>query len=110
MGYHLNEFDFHFDNIANVFCVLGNDLRVCPKDNGKQCCSQRMEDRFAVLARGDFDEAMSSKVGEMKSLFNEQAKAFDGRLFAKKNVQSVKRVWIKTESENSAKRNSFGMC
>lgn len=82
MGCHLDEFDFQFSNIANLFCVLGNDLRVCPKDNGKQCCSQRMEDRFAVLSRGDFDEAVSSKVDEIKVLFNEQAKTFDGKFFA----------------------------
>ena len=41
-----------------------------------------MEDRFAVLSRGDFDEAVLSKVDEIKDLFNEQAKTFDGKLFA----------------------------
>ncbi|PFX26800.1 Glypican-1 [Stylophora pistillata] len=65
------------DSDVPQWAVRGDDLRVCPKDNGKQCCSQQMEDRFAVLASDDFDKAVSSKVSELKRQFHLQEKAFD---------------------------------
>lgn len=68
-----------------------------------------MEDRFAGLARGDFDEAVMEKVGKIKGLFNEQAKIFDGKVLDI-NVQSVKNVRIKLLSEKTANGHSFGMC
>ena len=79
------KFDFNSDNIPNTFLsTVGDDLRVCPKDNGKQCCSQRMEVRFGSLAGNDFDKSASSKVKEIRGLFNDQAKTFDGEQFSTK--------------------------
>lgn len=102
MGCHLEKFDFRSNNIANTFLsfAAGVDLRVCPKDSGKQCCSQRMEDRFAVLASGDFDKAVSSKVGEVRALFNEQAKTFDGELILDKMYKVLKECGLSLPAKN----------
>lgn len=102
MGCHLEKFDFRSNNIANTFLsfAVGVDLRVCPKDSGKQCCSQRMEDRFAVLASGDFDKAVSSKVGEVRALFNEQAKTFDGELILDKMYKVLKECGLSLPVKN----------
>ena len=86
--------------LLSLFCFLGNDLLICPKDNGKQCCSRRMEDRFASFARGDFDQAVSKKVEELGNLFGVQAKIFDGKLFAVKCTK-CERVWIKFATEKT---------
>lgn len=81
MGCILDGFGFRSYNIANLLYVLGSDLRVCPKNSGNQCCSQRMEDRFTIWSRADFDEAVPSRIGKLKDIFDEQAKIFDGKLF-----------------------------
>lgn len=77
--------------------VDGNNLRVCPKDNGKQCCSQQMEDRFTILSRGDFNKAVSSKVVKLRAVLNEQAKTFDDyfRGLIKKSQQDLDTMFQK---------------
>ena len=51
-----------------------------------------MEERFAVLATTDFNKAVSEEVGAIKALFNEQAKAFDGKIFSRAKMHSVLRA------------------
>lgn len=95
------------DSDVPQWAVRGDDLRVCPKDNGKQCCSQQMEDRFAVLASDDFDKAVSSKVSELKRQFHLQEKAFDAhfRSLIRNSHQSLddyfKKVYLHYYSQNS---------
>lgn len=95
------------DSDVPQWAVKGDNLRVCPKDNGKQCCSQQMEDRFATLASEDFDKAISSKVGDLRKQFQRQEKAFDAhfQLLIKNSHQSLddyfKKVYLHYYSENS---------
>lgn len=88
MGYNLDDFGFCSYNIANLLYVLGSDLRVCPKNSGKQCCSQRMEDRFTIWSKSDFSEAVPSKIEKLKDVFDDQAKIFDGKRFPLKSLKS----------------------
>lgn len=95
------------DSDVPQWAVKGDDLRVCPKDNGKQCCSQQMEDRFAVFASEDFDKAVSSKVSEMRRQFHLQEKAFNAHFqsLIKESHESLdayfKKVYVHYYSQNS---------
>lgn len=87
--------------------VNGSDLRVCPKNSGKQCCSQRMEDRFTVWSKSDFSEAVPSKIEKLKDVFDEQAKIFDEYFegVIKKSQQNLdrmfKKIYVNYYLENS---------
>ncbi|XP_044180112.1 glypican-4-like isoform X1 [Acropora millepora] len=87
--------------------VNGSDLRVCPKNSGKQCCSQRMEDRFTVWSKSDFGEAVPSKIEKLKDVFDEQAKIFDEYFegLIKKSQQNLdtmfKKIYVNYYLENS---------
>ena len=60
-GYILDEFGLRSYDIADLLCVLRSDLHICPKNSGKKCCSQRMEERFTIWSRDYFDEAVHSR-------------------------------------------------
>lgn len=88
--------------------VLGSDLRVCPKNSGKQCCSQRMEDRFTVWSKSDFSEAVPSKIEKLKDVFDEQAKIFDGKRFPLKS--ELRESGFNPGNEKRLKGHSLRIC